>query len=78
MKIENVTIKRKQIVFNDREFRDINNALCWLNSAFNFCPTDTSLQVARSGLSDVVSNIDIGDDDQNIYILTEETNKDDA
>lgn len=30
MKIENITIKRRQISFSDKEFADINNARCWL------------------------------------------------
>lgn len=30
MKIENITIKRRQIVLEDKEFRAINNACCYL------------------------------------------------
>lgn len=30
MKVENITIKRRQISFSDKEFADINNARCWL------------------------------------------------
>ena len=33
MKVENITIKRRQISFSDKEFIDINNARRWLRNA---------------------------------------------
>lgn len=35
MKIENITIKRRQISFSDKEFADINNARRWLGNALH-------------------------------------------
>lgn len=43
MKIENITIKRRQISFSDKEFADINNARCWLGNALQFT-RDNKLQ----------------------------------
>lgn len=40
MKVENVTIERKQIVFTNREFTDINNAQCWLKNALQYTKDD--------------------------------------
>ena len=76
MKIENVTIKRRQIVFSDREFADINNARCWLRSALQFTPNN-ELQRAVDELENILGNIEI-QDDSHYYILSEEIWSDDA
>lgn len=39
MKIENITIKRRQIVLEDKEFRAINNACCYLKNACGLVAT---------------------------------------
>lgn len=76
MKIENVTIKRRQISFSDKEFIDINNARCWLRNALQFTQ-DKELQRAVGELENVLSNIEI-QDDGHCYILNEEIWRDDA
>ena len=76
MKIENVTIKRRQIVFSDREFTDINNAHCWLRSALQFAPNN-GLQKAFDELENILNNIEI-QDDGNYYVLSEKVQRDDA
>lgn len=76
MKIENITIKRRQIYFSDREFADINNARCWLGNALQFT-RDNELQRAVDELENVLSNIEI-QDDGHCYILNEEILRDDA
>lgn len=76
MKIENITIKRRQIYFSDREFADINNARCWLKSALQFT-RDNKLQRAVDELENILGNIEI-QDDGNCYILNEEILRDDA
>ncbi len=76
MKVENITIKRRQISFSDREFIDINNARLWLKSALQFT-RDNKLQRAVDELENVLSNIEI-QDDGHCYILNEEILRDDA
>lgn len=76
MKIENITIKRRQISFSDREFADINNARCWLKSALQFT-RNNELQRAVDELENVLNNIEIQDSGK-YYILNEEILRDDA
>lgn len=76
MKIENITIKRRQISFSDKEFADINNARCWLGNALQFT-RDNKLQKAVDELENILGNIEI-QDDGNCYILNEEILRDDA
>lgn len=76
MKIENITIKRRQISFSDKEFADINNARCWLRNALQFTQNN-ELQRAVDELENVLGNIEI-QDDGNCYILNEEILRDDA
>lgn len=76
MKIENITIKRRQISFSDKEFADINNTRCWLGNALQFT-RDNELQRAVDELENILGNIEI-QDDGNCYILNEEILRDDA
>jgi hypothetical protein len=76
MKVENITIKRRQISFSDKEFADINNARCWLRNALQFT-RNNELQRAVDELENVLSNIEI-QDIGNCYILNEEILRDDA
>nr|DAV34270.1 MAG TPA: hypothetical protein [Caudoviricetes sp.] len=76
MKIENITIKRRQISFSDKEFADINNARCWLRNALQFTQNN-ELQRAVDELENILGNIEI-QDDGNCYILNEEILRDDA
>lgn len=76
MKIENVMIKRRQIVFSAREFADINNARCWLGNALQFT-RDNKLQRAVDELENILNNIEIQDSGK-YYILNEEILRDDA
>lgn len=76
MKIENITIKRRQISFSDKEFADINNARYWLRNALQFTQ-DNELQRAVDELENVLNNIEI-QDSGNCYILNEEILRDDA
>lgn len=76
MKVENITIKRRQISFSDKEFADINNARCWLRNALQFT-RNNELQRAVDELENVLGNIEI-QDDGNCYILNEEILRDDA
>lgn len=76
MKIENITIKRRQISFSDKEFADINNARRWLGNALQFT-RDNELQRAVDELENILGNIEI-QDDGNCYILNEEILRDDA
>ncbi len=39
MKVENITIKRRQISFSDKELIDINNARRWLRNALQITQT---------------------------------------
>ena len=76
MKIENITIKRRQISFSDKEFADINNARCWLRNALQFTQNN-ELQRAVDELENILGNLEI-QDDGNCYILNEEILRDDA
>lgn len=76
MKVENITIKRRQISFSDKEFDDINNARCWLGNALQFT-RDNKLQRAVDELGNILSNIEI-QDSGNCYILNEEILRDDT
>lgn len=76
MKIENITIRRRQISFSDKEFADINNARCWLRNALQFTQ-NKELQRAVDELENVLNNIEI-QDSSNYYILNEEILRDDA
>lgn len=76
MKIENITIKRRQISFSDKEFADINNARCWLRNVLQFTQNN-ELQRAVDELENILGNIEI-QDDGNCYILNEEILRDDA
>lgn len=76
MRIENVTIKRRQIVFSDTEFNDILNARRWLKNSLQFTENN-ELQRAVDALEVVLDNIGIHDDG-NYYILNEEIRRDDA
>ena len=76
MKVENVTIERKQIVFTNREFTDINNAQCWLKNALQYTKDD-KLKKAVEALEDILNNIEIRDIGK-YYIFSEEVWSDDA
>lgn len=76
MKVENITIKKRQISFSDKEFVDISNARYWLRNALQFTQ-DKELQRAVDELENVLSNIEI-QDNGNCYILNEEILRDDA
>lgn len=76
MNIENITIKRRQISFSDKEFVDINNARCQLRNALQFTQ-DKELQRAVDELENILNNIEI-QDSGNYYILNEEILRDDA
>lgn len=76
MKIENITIKRRQISFSDKEFIDINNARCWLRNALQFTQ-DKELQRAVDELENVLNNIEIQDNGK-YYVFREEIWRDDA
>ena len=76
MKVEKVTIERRQIVFSDREFSDINNARIHLENALQFTQ-DHELQQAVNALETILKNINI-QEDGNYYFLEEETWRDDA
>lgn len=76
MKIENITIKRRQISFSDREFVDINNARCWLRNALKFTQ-DKGLQRAVDELENVLNNIEIQDNGK-YYVFSEDIWRDDA
>ena len=77
MKVENVIIERRQIVFSDCDFTDINNARCWLKSALQFAPEDIDLQKVVNELENILDRIDI-QDNGNYYVLSEEVRRDDA
>lgn len=77
MKIEKVTVERRQIVFSDVEFSDIHNARCWLKNALQFAPEDIDLQRVVNELENILDRIDI-QDNGNYYVLSEEVRRDDA
>lgn len=68
MKIENITIKRRQIAFEDKEFRAINNACGLVASSMD-------LENAVSALENILNRIEI--EDKCILIL-EESKENDA
>jgi hypothetical protein len=76
MKIENITIKRRQISFSDKEFADINNARRWLRNALQITQ-DKELQRAVDELENVLNNIEIQDNGK-YYVFSEEIWRDDA
>ena len=76
MKVEKVTVEKRQIVFSDTEFNDILNAWRWLKNSLQFTENN-ELQRAVDALEVVLDNIGIHDDG-NYYILSEEIRRDDA
>ena len=76
MKVEKVTVEKRQIVFSDTEFNDILNARRWLKNSLQFTENN-ELQRAVDALEVVLDNIGIHDDG-NYYILSEEVWRDDA
>ena len=76
MKIENITIKRRQISFSDKEFIDISNARRWLRNALQITQ-DKELQRAVGELENVLNNIEIQDNGK-YYVFSEEIWRDDA
>ena len=76
MRVEKVTVEKRQIVFSDTEFNDILNARRWLKNSLQFTE-NTELQRAVDALEVVLDNIGIHDDG-NYYILSEEIRRDDA
>lgn len=76
MKIENITIKRRQISFSDKEFIDISNARRWLRNALQFTQ-DKELQRAVDELENILNNIEIQDNGK-YYVFSEEIWRDDA
>lgn len=76
MKVENITVKRRQISFSDKEIIDINNARCWLRNALQFTQ-DKELQRAVDELENVLNNIEIQDNGI-YYVFSEEIWRDDA
>lgn len=76
MKVENITIKRRQISFSDKEFIDISNARHWLRNALQFTQ-DKELQRAVDELENVLNNIEIQGNGK-YYVLSEEIWRDDA
>lgn len=76
MKIENITIKRRQISFSDKEFIDINNARRWLRNALQITQ-DKELQRAADELENVLNNIEIQDNGK-YYVFSEGIWRDDT
>ena len=76
MKVEKVTVEKRQIVFSDTEFNDVLNARRWLKNSLQFTENN-ELQKAVDALEVVLDNIGIHDDG-NYYILSEEIRRDDA
>ena len=76
MRVEKVTVEKRQIVFSDTEFNDILNARRWLKNSLQFTENN-ELQRAVDALEVVLDNICIHDDG-NYYILSEEIRRDDA
>ena len=76
MKVEKVTVEKRQIVFSDSEFNDILNARRWLKNSLQFTENN-ELQRAVDALEVVLDNIGIHDDG-NYYVLSEEVRRDDA
>ena len=76
MRVEKVTVEKRQIVLSDTEFNDILNARRWLKNSLQFTENN-ELQRAVDALEVVLDNIGIHDDG-NHYILSEEIWSDDA
>ncbi len=76
MKVEKVTVEKRQIVFSDPEFNDILNARRWLKNSLQFTENN-ELQRAVDALEVVLDNIGIHDDG-NYYILSEGIRREDA
>lgn len=76
MKVEKVTVEKRQIVFSDTEFNDILNARRWLKNSLQFTENN-ELQRAVDALEVVLDNIGIHDNG-NYYVLSEEVRRDDA
>ena len=75
MKVENITVKRRQIVLEDKEFRAINNACCYLKNACCLVANSMDLENAVSALEDILNRIEI----EGKYILIlEESKENDA
>ena len=74
MKIENITIKKRQIVLEDKEFREINNAYCYLKNACNLVRSSMDLENAVSALETVLKRIDF--EDKYVLILEESKESD--
>lgn len=75
MKIENITIKRRQIVLEDKEFRAINNACCYLKNACGLVTNSMDLENAVSALEDILNRIEIKD---KCILILEESKENDA
>ena len=76
MRVEKVTVEKRQIVFSDTEFNDILNARRWLKNSLQFTENN-ELQRAVDALEVVLDNIGIHDNG-NYYVLSEEVWRDDA
>ena len=76
MRVEKVTVEKRQIVFSDTEFNDILNARRWLKNSLQFTENN-ELQRAVDALEVVLDNIGIHDNG-NYYVLSEEVRRDDA
>jgi hypothetical protein len=76
MKIENVMIKRRQIVFSASEFADINSARLLLRNALQLVQDD-ELQRAAKELENILCSIEIQDNDY-YYIFDEKILENDA
>ena len=76
MRVEKVTVEKRQIVFSDTEFNDILNARRWLKNSLQFTENN-ELQRAVDALEVVLDHTGIHDDG-NYYILSEEIRRDDA
>ena len=76
MRVEKVTVEKRQIVFSDTEFNDILNARRWLKNSLQFTENN-ELQRVVDALEVVLDNIGIHDNG-NYYVLSEEVRRDDA
>ena len=73
MKVEKVTVGKRQIVFSNL----VHNARYWLKNALQFAPEDINLQKVIDELGNILDRIDI-QDNGNYYVLSEEVRRDDA
>ena len=76
MRVEKVTVEKRQIVFSDTEFNDILNARRWLKNSLQFTENN-ELQRAVDALEVVLANMGIHENG-NYYVLSEEVWRDDA